>query len=408
MTNAWRVLLVTLIALTLSNMDQSFFGYAVPGIMADLGFSLSGIGGMISASFALSIVAAFAVGGLVQRFGPQRVLASCLAISALFVGLQAFAQDKTVFAVCRVIGFAASSALVPVTSAYLATTAPERWRAIAMAFQQCGYPLGWFFASLLAAPLISGLGWRASFLVAFAVIPIAWVIFRMLPKDAAGERAIAAAPTTSRSSLAELFTPPWRRTAITFGAAFFLYGGAVGGTSFYLPTFFQQTRGYDVETATYIVGLSYAIGMVGYIGAALVSEYVLSRRKTVVLWMWLGAAFLLATIWLPRTVTQDVVIFGLTTVFFYGSSSIALTCMLESVPAHLRTVIAAVSGTACISLGFVVFPVVTAMSVERFGWLASFTFVIVPAVVIAGALIASLPAAASKDAGVREGAAAQL
>lgn len=404
MTDAWRVLWVTLIALTLSNMDQSFFGYAVPGIMADFGFSLSGIGAMISASFALSIVAAFAVGGLVERYGSQRVLTSCLAFSALFVGLQAVVQGKTAFAVCRVVGFAASAALVPVTSAYLATTAPERWRALALAVQQCGYPLGWFVASVMAAPLIAGVGWRASFMIAFAVIPIAWVIYRVLPKHAAtggasalvpaGASSEAASASPSHSSLAELFSPPWRRTALTFGAAFFLYGGAVGGTSFYLPTFFQQTRGYDVSTATYIVGLSYAIGMVGYVGAALVSEYVLSRRKTVVLWMWLGAAFLLATIWLPRTVTEDVIVFGLTTVFFYGSSSITLTCMLESVPAHLRTVIAAVSGTACISLGFVVFPVVTAMSVERFGWLPSFTYVIVPAVVIAGALIASLPAAA--------------
>ena len=40
----WRILIVTLLASTLSSMDQSLFGYAVPGIMADLKIGLPGIG----------------------------------------------------------------------------------------------------------------------------------------------------------------------------------------------------------------------------------------------------------------------------------------------------------------------------------------------------------------------------
>lgn len=383
------MLLVTLFALTLSNMDQSLFGYAVPEVMADLGLSLTGIGWMISASFAVAIVAALGIGYATDRFGPRLIVAWCLGSSALLVGVQAFALNAGVFGAARVVGFAASAALIPVCSAYLATSTPVRWRAIAIAIQQCGYPFGWFIASLLAAPLISGMGWRAAFLVAFAVVPLAFVVYALLPRDTAQLRGVAV--DAQRAGIKALLEPAHRRIALTFGAAFFLYGGAVGGTSFYLPTFFQVTRGYDVETATYIVGLSYAVGMIGYIGAALVSEYWLSRRATVILWVWLGAAFLLATIWLPRTEAEDVALFSLTTVFFYGSSSIMITSLLEMFPAALRTVAAAVSGTACISLGFVVFPVITAASVEHYGWLASFSLVIVPAVVCAGALLASLP-----------------
>lgn len=387
MRHAWRVLAATLFALTLSNMDQSLFAYAVPGVMADLDVSLTGIGWMISASFALAIVAAFGVGGMTARFGPRLVVAVCLGVSAALVGAQAFAPDAGTFAAARVTGFALSAALIPVCSAYLATSTPVRWRAIAIAIQQCGYPFGWFIASLLAAPLITRVGWRASFLVAFAVIPLAFLVYALLPRHVASR----ATDDTPQAGLRELFAIDQRRIALTFGAAFFLYGGAVGGTSFYLPTFFQVARGYDAETATRIVGLSYAVGMIGYLGAALVSEYWLSRRTTVILWVWLGAVFLLATIWLPRSVTEDVWLFGLTTVFFYGSSSIMITSLLEMFPAALRTVAAAVSGTACISLGFVVFPVITAAAVDRYGWTVSFTLVIVPAIVAAGALLASLP-----------------
>ena len=58
----WRILIVTLLGSALSNMDQSLFGYAVPGVMADLGISLSGIGVLISLSFAAAIGSASAIG----------------------------------------------------------------------------------------------------------------------------------------------------------------------------------------------------------------------------------------------------------------------------------------------------------------------------------------------------------
>ena len=80
-----------------------------------------------------------------------------------------------------------------------------------------------------------------------------------------------------------------------------------------------------------------------------------------------------------------------TTIFFYGASSIMLTSLLEQFPVHLRTSAASLAGTACISLGFVVFPILTAAAVKHIGWQQSFTIVIVPAVFAAALLIWSFP-----------------
>jgi MFS family permease len=392
--NPWRILIVTLLASTLSNMDQSLFGYAVPAIMGDLQIGIGAIGLMLSASFAFAIIAAPAMAALVPRIGAPAVLALAVAGSALFVGAQALAATTTPFAIERVLGFGISAAIIPVSSAYLASHAPDRSRALLIAVQQCGYPFGWFLASVIAAPLIQSHGWRSTFLVGFAVIPLAAFVYWLLPRATAAP-VRSATDSGPRGSWRELFGATLRRLTVTFGIAFILYGGAIGGAIFYLPTFFQQTRGYDAATAAQVVGLSNAIGMIGYIGAAVVSQVWLSRVATAVLWLLLAAVGLLATIWLPQSARQDTVVFGITTVFFYGASSIMLTSLLEMYPAALRASAAAVAGTACISLGFVLFPLLTAAAVGWVGWSMSFTLVIVPAVLIAGLLMWTLPRSAA-------------
>jgi MFS transporter, putative metabolite:H+ symporter len=410
--NAWRILLITLVASVLSNMDQSLFGYAVPGIMADLGLSLNGIGLIISLSFGTAIAYTLVVGSITRALGPRLMLALSLAVSALFVGLQALATSVVAFGIARALGFALSAAITSVSGAYVATSTPPRWRALAIAFQNCGYPFGWYVSSLVAAHMMTGTQWRSSFMVAFAVIPLAAVIYWLLPRSQPApvvttpEGAASEAELAGRSLLGALLSPEFRRPAIVFGLAFFLYGGAQGGVVFYLPTFFQQARGYDPVTATEVVGLAYAVGMIGYIAAAVVSEYWLSRRTTTIIWLWAGAVGLLATIWLPRSALEDKLFFGATTIFFNGSSSILFTALLESFPPWLRTSAAAVSGSACLCLGFVVYPVVVSHTVGHVGWLWAFTVVIVPSVIAAGALILSLRRGAHVETAVSQAGAA--
>ena len=86
-------------------------------------------------------------------------------------------------AVLRCVAFAISTGLVPITNSFVVETAPTRLRGIYSGILQCGYPLGWFFASLIATPLLTDFGWRAMFLPALAVIPIAFVMGRVLPES---------------------------------------------------------------------------------------------------------------------------------------------------------------------------------------------------------------------------------
>jgi len=281
--------------------------------------------------------------------------------------------------------------LSPITNAMVAGRAPPRLRAILLAVLQCAYPFGWFIASVFAAPIMAHTGWRPAFEVAFAVIPIAAILYAVIPQ-APSVKAVATSKAGSLAApLKAVFGPKYRWIAIFSGIAFLLYGGAVGGSTFYMPTFFHAVRGYSAADAARIVGASYGIGIFGYITAALVSEGLLTRRDTAITWLWLGGLAFLATLWLPKTVTADIVVFGLTTFFFYGASAILLIYLLELFPQELRATAAAVSGTAAISAGFMIFPILTVVAVGRVGWRGGMRAVSVPALLASGMMLLLLP-----------------
>jgi MFS family permease len=296
-----------------------------------------------------------------------------------------------VFGCLRVGSAGFSAALSPITNALVAGRAPPRLRAILLAVLQCAYPFGWFIASVFAAPIMAHTGWRPAFMVAFAVIPISIILYLVMPQSPS----LKAVATSSRASLAAplkaVFGPKYRWITLFSGLAFLLYGGAVGGSAFYMPTFFHAVRGYSAADAARIVGASYGIGIFGYIVAALVSEGLLTRRDTAVTWVWLGGLAFLATLWLPKTVTADIIVFGLTTFFFYGASAILVIYLLELFPQELRATAAAVSGTAAISAGFMIFPILTVVVVGRVGWSLGMSAVIVPALIVSGLMLLVLP-----------------
>jgi MFS family permease len=394
----WAALGIAFSAWALANMDQSLFGYAIPDLMASLKISLNDVSFIISASFAFGIIASIAVGVLTDTWGARITLPLCLALSAVLVGFQALAPTALVFGALRIASAGLSAALAPITNAMVAGRASPRLRALLLALLQCGFPFGWFIASVFAAPIMARAGWRPIFLVAFAVAPLAVAIYFAMARFGPSRPSKPSAGAGLSGPLKAVFGPKYRMITILSALAFLLYGGAGGGATFYMPTFFHVVRGYSPAEAARIVGASYGVGMFGYIAAALVSDRWLTRRDTAVTWVWLGGLTFLATLWLPRTFTADIVTFGVTTFFFYGSSAILVIYLLELFPPELRATAAAVSGSAAISAGFMTFPVLAVLVVDHVGWTKGLSLVIVPALLVSGVLLLALPRRASAEA----------
>lgn len=371
-------------------MDQAFFGFVIPHIQAEFDASLEQIGWILTASFLFAAVAVACIGVLADRFGRRALLVGCLVVSALLVGVHALAPTLIALGVFRALAFGISSGLAPITNTYTVEAAPSRYRGLLTGFLQCGYPLGWFIASIIAVPTMNTWGWRAVFYLAFIVIPLAFLIACYLPESERFQ-AKASSPTAGSGSFRALFAPDLRRRTLLIALTFFTYGGAYSGTAFYFPSFYAEVRGYSVAEATTLIGLSYGVGVIGYIAAAIAGEFFMTRRNATVVWLWLGAVSLLALVWLPQTYVQDFIAFCVMAAFFYGTNGVIATLLTEGFPTRVRATGAAVAGSAALSLGFAAYPVLVAQAVGAVGWQWAFTLAVAPSLVIGGLAILALP-----------------
>ncbi len=380
-----KVFLFCLAIWALTNMDQSLFSYAMPGILADLHISLTAASFILSIGFGVTIVAVVLIGLATDRFGRRVALAGCLAFSGLFVGLQGLAESAVTLTLFRTLAFGFSGGLSPITNALVAENAPPRLRGVMIGLLQCGYPIGWFVASIVVVPLMTHYGWRSIFIVGFAIIPISAVVYSMVPESPRFEavQQVAANRGPWRQHLAELFGRRLRVRTLLTGFAFFAQAGAYASTAFYLPTFFHDVRGYEPAQAARIVGLSYGIGLIGYIGASLVGEVLWTRRNTIIVWCWVGAVAFVGFVWLPQSEVADIFWCGLMAIFFYGAVAVMATYLLELYPTRLRATGAAL-GSAFLSLGFATFPILIARAVAVIGWQWAFTVAVVPLLFFCG------------------------
>jgi MFS family permease len=389
----------SLIAWTMSNLDQSLFGYAIPGILGEYGVGLDVVGLMLTAGFITAAITVVFAGLAADTWGRRWTLAGLLASSAFFVGLHGVVGDLTQLGILRALAFGLAAGLAPITAAYVAETAPARHRGMLMGVLQCGYPLGWFLAAMLAAPLLESSGWRSIFFIGFAVVPLAFLIAWRLPESTRFEKAASARESTASgldwSLLGELFRGDYRRRSLATVVLFFAFGCAYAGTAFFFPTFFIEVRGYSPAEATTLVGLSNGIAIIGYLAAAWVGEYRLPRRDTFALWTLLGALALVGLMWLPQARWQDLALFGLTGAFFYGSNAVVGALLTDLYPTRMRTTAYAACGSAPLSLGFALFPAIVPLAVQSIGWQWAFSVMIAPLLGIAAIAALALPRIAS-------------
>ena len=398
---AWGVFALCLGAWTLTNIDQSLFSYALPGMLTTFRLPLEAAGVVLAISFACSSALVILAGLLADRHGRALTLCLLLAASAAAVGLQGLAMGVVTLTLARSLGFGLSGGLAPITSALTAETAPDRLRGLAVGVLQCGYPLGWLLASLVAAPLLRDHGWRATCFAAFAIVPVAlvlaWTVAPRLEalRGAAPAGGGAPAAASRKPSLRKLFAPGVRSTSLGCMATFFLFGGAYAGSAFFFPTFFAQARGYSPADAASLVGLSNGVAVVGYIGAAWVGEHLLRRRTVFALWSLGGAIALAGLLWAPSSRSGDLVWFSLTAALFYGATAVLPVLVAELFDQDVRATALGVCSSAPLALGFAVFPLIVPLVVGRLGWPGGLTAVTLPALVACALVALSLPNRAS-------------
>ena len=168
--------------------------------------------------------------------------------------------------------------------------------------------------------------------------------------------------------MAELFGPDIRRRALLLFGAQFLFVWAYAASIFLFPSFLREARGLESFDFSLLIGAGNAIGVAGYILAAVTGEFLITRRNTVVIWALLGAVLFQVLVWWASDFRQMLIVYGLMSMFFYGSAAVKFAYLAEVFPTRLRATAMATCGSLAVTLGSAAGPLMVALAVERWGW----------------------------------------
>lgn len=369
-----KVFFICWVAYATSQMDLALFGYALPSILAEWNLDRADLRWILFFSFAGGGVVLVWLGTLTDRLGRKRMLVSSILASSGMVAGHSLVAGPIGLAALRGAAIATGGLTYPVSGAMVTEVAPARWRGIYAGLLQTGYPAGWFLAAMFAAPLLSTLGWRLLFLVGLISIPYAWVVHKSLQES---KRFTTQEPESramgSRERVAMLLRPPYRGRTITLFCAQFLFVVAYGGTALLFPLYFTEQRGFSIGSSATLVGLGNAIAIIGYLGAALVGEFLLSRRNTVVVWTFAGGLGFLWLVWGTQGYADSLLAFGMMSIFFYGAAAVKFAFVAEVFPTELRATGLALASSLAVTMGTAIGPVLVLTAVDEWGWDIAFS-----------------------------------
>ena len=378
---------VCLVAYAFAQMDLALFGYAIPAIREEFGLTLTGVMSIVSAAFVLGGVLLMGLAVLTDRIGRRGMFQLSFIGSSFLVVLHSLAPNPATLTVLRGGSIAVGGLSYPITGAVISEEFPARTRGLFLGFLQIGYPLGWFFASLWAAWLLTDYGWRSLFLVGFVSIPFLLVINKVIREP---ERSIEARKTGAKVRIADLFAQGMAKRTLLLFLAQFLFVWAYAGSIFLFPSFLAEDRGLSRADYSYFIGLGNLIAVFGYIGAAMVGEFVLNRRDTVVIWTLAGAVAFQVLIWGTETYTGSLIAFSIMGMFFYGTAAAKFAYIAEIFPTRLRATGVAFCGSLAVTLGSASGPLAASALIEQVGWDIGLSAVIGIPLVLAGLLYFAL------------------
>lgn len=355
-----------LVAYATAQMDLALFGYAIPSIREEFGLTLSGVMAIVSSAFVLGGVLIVLLALLADRIGRKRMFEFSLAGSSILVALHSIVPNPATLAVLRGSSIAVGGLSYPVTGAIISEEFPARYRGLFLGLIQIGYPLGWALASVWAAWLLSSWGWRYLFLVGLVSLPLVVLVHYLIREPA---RSVAArASADRRASVSELLAPGIRKRAVLLFSAQFLFVWAYAGSIFLFPSYLADSRGYESFDFSLLIGAGNAIGILGYVLAAVTGEFFMTRRNTVVVWTLLGSVMFQVVVWGTTTFASVLVAYGLMSMFFYGSAAVKFAYLAEVFPTRVRATAMATCGSLAVTLGSAAGPYMVSRAIEATSW----------------------------------------
>jgi MFS family permease len=179
-TYRWKALAGSVIGYSMDGFDMLILGFMLAAISAELGFTNTQAGSLVTWTLAGAVAGGVMFGALSDHYGRIRVLTWTILVFAAFTGLCAFSRGYWDLAAYRLLAGLGLGGEFGIGMALAAEAWPASKRARASSYVALGWQSGVLLAALVTPMLLPLIGWRGMFLVGLLPAIVAFVVRRTL------------------------------------------------------------------------------------------------------------------------------------------------------------------------------------------------------------------------------------
>ncbi len=383
---AWMVVLLLFAGSVLNYVDRAVLGVVMPQVRRNLSLTNADYGLAVNAFLVLYMIFYIVGGRVADRLGCRRTFLLTIVFWSVANMLHALAQGLRSLCFFRALLGAGEGGYYPTAMRGAAEWFPPENRAKAVGLFLCGLSVGALLTPPIVAWITTRYGWRASFLATGALglllVPpwlllhrrIAQIYGQRDPAPACRQEAGSDSLPEQELSLAEVLR---RRKYWCVLAARAMTDSAWYFYLFWMPGYFQEVRGFDLQMVGRWLWIPYFTADLGALAGAWTSSALIQRgfslnrgRKSVLIPSAMlgalgGCAHFVTTPFLALTVIS-VALFG-----HLSWSSNIHTVITEITPRKHLAVLYGITGAAGTLMGAISQPLIGRV-VDRAGYAPAF------------------------------------
>jgi len=306
----WYIVAASFIGLAFQGGLWTGFGVFFKPLLDEFGGSRSALSLVASAGLIPFALSQLFIGGLLDRFGPRRVMTAGFLIAGLGAVLTSFAPNIRILYLTYVLFIGLGTGISTMTTASVVVA---RWftkrRATALGVAISGYNVGQLLLIPFSQFLIGLLGWRGAYQVWagmfwLLVVPILWVILRDSPEsqglqpDGASGSSASREDSISLAGSLRIIPEKTTRKALRSTPFWLLFGSyfACGFTDFVLYTHFPIFAigiGISEQAAANATGLIGGLSILGVISMGVWTDRIGWRVPLTLIYLIRGLGFVM-------------------------------------------------------------------------------------------------------------------
>ena len=291
--NAKRITTVSVtilfVAWIVNYVDRLAITTALPSLAKEFDLDHTQQGLILTVFFAIYALFQLPGGFLADRIGAKRTMIAAMVSWSLFTGLTGLVSSFGMLLIVRAL-FGVTEGLYPGASmkAVAERTQPHN-RMTANGIVTSANTLGAALAPLIAAPVITAVGWRHTFLAVagagfLMAVVIWWALPAPLPEPTAaegdGERVLTASATTDVSTAQLLRSGALWRFTLLFGG----FDLVVWGLLSWVPSYLQTERGVSITASGALASIPNFCATLSMIaGGVLFDRYFYGRHRLLII-----------------------------------------------------------------------------------------------------------------------------